>query len=185
MNEAKKTYRLPDAVKSVFWGYILISLHLKFGSIDVLPDWLGYIFFLEALPLLTRESPSAELLRPLGKALGLWCGFTWVTDIFGSSISVYAFNLIFSLISLYFHFQLLTELMTAAKNHGCSQEKRLGQLRAVRTILLTIGALPVDWEAYPWVYMVLAIVGLGVTAALCLELRNLGRELEEREAPRE
>ncbi|MBQ8390708.1 MAG: hypothetical protein IJX52_06995 [Oscillibacter sp.] len=179
MNERKKPYTLPDAVQSVFWGYILISLHLNLCAIDILPDWLGYLFFLEALPLLTQESPSAALLRPLGKALAVWNGFTWVANILGGDI-VYALNLIFSLISLYFHFQLLTELMTVAQNHQCSQWKQLGRLRTARTIILTIAALPVNWEAHLWVYMGFAIVGLLVTAAICYELWGMKKEMQQK-----
>jgi len=64
--------KLCSAVKSIAWGYILIHLHLNLGTIDILPDFAGYLLILGALPALGQPEPSALLLKPFCVGLVLW-----------------------------------------------------------------------------------------------------------------
>ncbi len=64
--------RLADGVKLIALGYLLLHLDLNLGALNILPNWLGYILILKALPALGEYEPSALLLRPIGILLALW-----------------------------------------------------------------------------------------------------------------
>ena len=179
----KQKENLYEALTSILLGYLLLALDINLGPINILPDWAGYLLMLSALPALAAEEPSAALLQRLGQGLAVWSGIQWVLKIVGGSLDVYGLGLIVSAVSLYFHFQLLTDVMIAAKNHDLSQAKQMGFLRNLRTVVLTLVALPVDWAEGRWIGIAGALVLLGalVHVAICLELHHMRKELAEKE----
>lgn len=174
----KEEKTLPQALHSIFLGYLLLHLHFNLGRLDILPDWAGYLALLSALPALAKEEPSAALLKPLATGLALWSGFTWLLKILGDSAEIPVLPLVASIVGLYFHFQFLTDVMVSAENHGLPQAARIGQLRTARTVLMTISALPLDWGEHLWIASALAGAALLVTAALCLELNAMRKILD-------
>ena len=54
------------AVKKIAWGFFLVLIAINIGTIDILPDWAGYILMVSALPVLATQEESANLLRPFG-----------------------------------------------------------------------------------------------------------------------
>ena len=74
---------LADAVKRIAWGYVLLHVNVNLGSLNILPNWLGYLLILGVLPMLGEREPSALLLRPLGILLALWEGVLWALTLFG------------------------------------------------------------------------------------------------------
>ena len=60
------------AVKKIAWGYILIHSAISIGTLDLLPDWLGFSFMLAAIRKLQEEEESMGLLEPLAKILIVW-----------------------------------------------------------------------------------------------------------------
>ena len=52
---------LCNALRHIAWGYILIHVHINLGTIDILPDFAGYLLLLGALPILGQLEPSAPL----------------------------------------------------------------------------------------------------------------------------
>lgn len=175
MNEEKT---LPQALNSIFLGYLLLHLHINLGRLDILPDWAGYLALLSALPTLAKEEPSAALLKSLATGLALWSGFEWAVKLLGGSVDIPVLPLVVSIVGLYFHFQFLTDVMIAAENHGLPQAARIGQLRTWRTVIMTAAALPLDWGEHLWIVSALAAAGLLVTAALCLELNSMRNMLD-------
>ena len=83
--------KLAGAVKFIAWGYILLHLNFNLGTLNILPNWLGYVLMLQALPILGNDEPSAPLLRPLGIILALWEGALWALAIFGGSLYIVLF----------------------------------------------------------------------------------------------
>lgn len=170
---------LPAAVKRIAWGYLLIHLHFNLGTIDLLPDWLGYWFMLSALPVLAEEVPTASLLRPFGILLTGWYAVDWVLKMLGTGVGTGILSLLVSIVSLYFHFQLLTDLAAISEKYGCPQTARLRTLRTVQTVVCTILALPlnwVDWE--PLAYIVL-FAGIIAAIWIAVVLFSLRRSLED------
>lgn len=140
--------RLTNGVKLIAFGYILLHLNLNLGTINILPNWLGYILILRSLPVLREYEQSAILLRPICILLALWEGVLWIEALLGFNIEGYLISIIATVVALYFHFQLLTNLADIAKRFNCVERRHFLTLRTVRTVMITIFALPVPWENY-------------------------------------
>lgn len=175
--------KLSDAVKRIAWGYLLIHLHFNLGTLDLLPDWLGYWFMTAALPVLAEEEPSAALLRPFGLILTGWAGIEWVLKLLGSDAQLGILSLLVSIISLYFHFQLLTNLASICEKWDCPQTGKLRTLRTVQTVICTLLALPLDWVNWEPVAYIVLIVGVVAAIWISMVLFSLRRSLEERLPP--
>lgn len=177
----KENGKLCAAVGGIAWAHILLLLNFNLGTLNVLPDWLGYVLILRALPALAEERESAALLRPLGLLLTAWEAFLWTAKLLGFSPEPYILGLVAAAVSLYFHFQLLTELAAAAEAHGCPERKRLLVLRTVRTVMICVLALPLDYgdsQAAAWLFIAL---GLVVAVWICRVLFSLRASLRGRE----
>ncbi|MBQ3177459.1 MAG: hypothetical protein IJB52_06535, partial [Clostridia bacterium] len=109
MNES-----LASALRKVAWGWILLHCNFNLGSLNILPDWLGYLLILQALSVLAASVRSTALLISFGMGLTGWSLVTWVLDIFGVSITFLWLDLLVTVIGLYFQFQLLTDLAELA-----------------------------------------------------------------------
>lgn len=171
---------LSHAVRLVLLSYIFLNLDFNLGTINILPDWFGYVLILKVLPDLSEAVPSAHLLRPLGILLAVWEGCLWIfTSTTGEALTLYIVTVISSVIGLYFHFQLLTNLAEIAKKFDSAREKPMLHLRTARTILITVFALPIPWERWEVLSGGLIAVNLIVTIWLCSTLFSLYRELEK------
>ena len=168
-----------QSIKSIAWGYVLLHLHFNIGTLDLLPDWLGCLFFFNALPILALLVPSAILLKPFALVLTIWAGIDWILTLFSISFDVYLLSLLISLIGLYFHFQLLTNLAELAKQNNCPQEKSILHLRTARTIFATISILPLPWERYEIFSFIFIGIQLILVAWLCLVLFSFSKFLQE------
>ena len=168
---------LRSAVRRVAWGYLLILLDINLGTLNILPNWLGYILILRALPALKTEAPSAGLLEPLGILLAFWDGILWIGKTFGYSVDWPLPQLLATVVSLYFHFQLLTNLADIAGKYGCPCEGKLRTLRTVQVVLLTASYLLLYWIQATAAFTVLAFVNLAVVIWICRVLFVFHRHL--------
>ena len=73
MNES-----LASALRKVAWGWILLHCNFNLGSLNILPDWLGYLLILQALSVLAASVRSTALLISFGMGLTGWSLVTWV-----------------------------------------------------------------------------------------------------------
>lgn len=167
------------SIKNIAWGYLLIHLHINISALDLLPDWCGYLLFIGALAAIGSLEPSAPLLKPLGIILAIWSGAEWLLSCFGVSSPGYIPGLLISIISLYFHFQLLTNIAAVAKKYGSPQEGSILTLRTVRTILTTLLALPFPWTKQEGLAILILIVNLIVAFWLCGVMFSLHRFLRD------
>lgn len=170
--------KLADAVKQIAWGYLLIHVNINLGTLNVLPNWLGYVLMLRALPSLGESEPSALLLRPLGILLALWEGVLWVLTIFGASFDSTLLSIVAAAVSLYYHFQLLTNLADLARRQNCPEQSRILRLRTVQTLLATVFSLPVPWQRYEGLTIGVVVVNLIVALWICSVLFSLCHSLE-------
>ena len=194
-----------DAIGAIAWGYLLLHLDINLGSINILPEWLGYLLMLSALPVLAQEIPSALLLKPLGEILALWEGVQWVMKLLGREFSPYLIEVIIGVVSLYFHFQLLTNLAELAGRYPPPPEEphylpgtepaqpdkppaprqvRLLRLRTARTLLITVLLLPFHRGLAEWTPFAAAMViaNLVVAVRLLFTLFELRRSFPQETA---
>lgn len=169
MNRSK----MASAVKCIAIGYLFLYLNFNLGTLNILPDWVCYVLIVGELPTLGEEEPSASLLRPLGILLGLWEALQWGLTIFGVSFEGYLMETIAAVVTLYFHFQLLTNLAHIAEKYECPERKRLLTLRACQAVFTTVMALPLPWESYTALGVGLIIIILCIVIWICYTLFSL------------
>lgn len=127
-----------NAVKQIAWGYVFIYINLNLGNLNLLPAWLGFILIGLALPEIGKQEPSAFLLRGFSWGLAAYHGAVWLADLFDLEVNLPWIWMIVQVITLYYHFQLLTNLAQTAENFGLQkQAKNLRMLRTCQTILVT------------------------------------------------
>lgn len=173
----EKRENLASAVRLAAWGYIFLHLDINLFVINIFPDWAAYIMFIKAIAILGGEDETANLLRPLGVILALWEGVKFVLGLMGAELDITAVNLIASVVSLYFHFQFLTNLASLAERYDCPQEGRILTLRTVRTVLMTIMALPIGWDTTEVMTIIMVIINLIVALWICMVLFSLKNSL--------
>ena len=172
------TEKLIKAMGGIVVGYVFLHFDINLMIINIFPDWLGYVAIVHVLDALGEEEPSANLLRPLGGILVAWefyeiaekmIGFEWNVQILGTIVTV---------ISLYFHFQLLTNIATIAERYEYPKYPNLIKLRTARTLLITAFAvMPLSWEKHIWLVTGLAFVGIVIGVWICIELNDFKKAL--------
>ncbi len=60
---------LADAFQRIFIGLLLVFLDFRIQYVDILPDFIGYIFIFRALDTLARQHPCFSRARPFALAL--------------------------------------------------------------------------------------------------------------------
>ena len=167
-----KTKTYVHNLSRIAWAYVFLlidfSMSVNDFSINVLPGWVGFLLIFLALPSVEEQEPSVSLLRSLVILLGLWEVIRWVgTLVTGSVFDVPLLTLILSALSMYFHFQFLTNLSSIARAHGLLEDsEKLLHLRtgltlftALVTILYFLNLL----ELFQGVFLGLFLLG----AILC------------------
>lgn len=173
MNQDKS---LSKAVGSIALAYVFAYFHFKINNFDLVPNWVCYVLIWKDLAVLGQEQRSVLLLRPLAAGLGIWEGIVWIFPNFGGSLT-----LIPSVVGLYFHFQLLTDLAAIAEGRGWGDTKKLLNLRTWRTVLATVMALPIDYGQNEAVVLVMLAAGMIVmvwTVAVLFSLRNFVERID-------
>lgn len=172
--------QLYKAIKRIGWGYVMLYFDINLGTIDILPAFYGFWFFYEAIrDGISQEEESANLLKPIAVLLGIYHAITWLLHIFMIPTDIFLLNELSSVTSLYFDFQLLTNLAAIARRYGCPQEKTLLHFRTIQTILLTVLAFTTQFEELSEVSIILVIVQIVVMICLCVSLRNFKRAVED------
>lgn len=176
-----------DVYKSItraILGYIFISLNFNIGTINLIPAFIGYLFFLSAIKLIENSKKELSLLRIPLIILTVFSAVDWVLAMFGISVTSisYIISIIVSVLSLYFHFQFLTNIAYIAElcqREGYTHDKTLIFFRNVKTIILTIATILglfytiIDTDIYTIISLAFGFVGLvaviGIVATLiCL-----------------
>ena len=180
MTTCEKLYK---GISQIAWGYLFIFLHINIGTVDILPDFAGYVLFLSAINILKEFIPEMRLLRTIGIILTLWNFSDWVLTIIGyeGSNILQIISILITVINLYFNFQLLTNLATIAaiyQREGCTYDRKILTYRTFIVVLLTVFAvtshfMPLLDETVMTVISLILIAG-GVLAIILLMVAIFG-----------
>lgn len=134
--------KLYSGLTHAAWGYFLLHVDFKLGTVSVLPAFAGYLLLLSAIGDLSGERRDLALLRPLGMGLAACNGADWLLSWAGRSIGglFLPLDLIITAASLYFHFQFITDMAALAGTYqpeGSGLERRLLRCRTVYLVLTT------------------------------------------------
>lgn len=167
------------AVKMIAIGYLFMRLNFSIGTLQLIPNWVGYLLILHALSDISEEEPSAKLLRPFAVILAVWEGIKWVILLFGGELSEIGIGVIVTVVSIYFDFQLMTNLANIAERYGCPEKNKILIMRTILTISSTLMAFPIPWDKYHGFTIIFLIITVTIALWLCVVLFSLKRSLEE------
>ncbi len=176
---------LYSAVRRIAYGYLILHIHLNIGTINFLPNWLGFFLILFAIPILAKECESVNLLVPLAKLLIEAEVLFWLNDGFLEGyFNLYIISLIAQVIGMYFHFQLLTNLAELAEKYECTQKKTLLNLRTAYTVLITALYMMKNWLPIETstVMIVSILISFVVAISICFILFSFSKALLDKQA---
>lgn len=161
-------------------GYVFLYFNFNLGTINLLPGWAGFLFLYCALDEIGKYQPSALLLKPLGLILAGAEAVSWILAIFGMEPDWYLFTLIISILNLYFHFQLLTNLADIARDMDYPKADSLLALRTANTIFITLMALPFPWKEMTGIAFLILAADLIILIWIIVTLRSFRKYVEEK-----
>lgn len=173
----KEREELIGDIGNIARGYILLGFNINLGRLNILPNWFGYMIFLSALPCLGEYEQSIKQLRTPCILLIVWELLNWLLVLINLNLNLYVLGLIATVLSLYFHFQFLTNIADIAGSCGCPEENRILKLRTVRTLMITVFALPFPWKEYTTAAIIIAIISAVVGIWICVVMYSLKSSL--------
>lgn len=188
----RKKFSLYTSIWLVIIGYAFMYDHLFWrlqltvaeGSALRYPGWLCYALILLAIPGLAEYQKSVTLLRPLAWYLGAVTFVRWIFQLVGrvpDGWYVYAVNVITSVVVLYFHFQLQTNLCKIIKPFNSERSRLIRNFRSVSAVVNTFLCLPLNYAPESEAVRLAAIfIGLfatlgvgGTQSELLMSLRDI------------
>ena len=174
--------------RRVFWGYffLLLDFNLNLGSdftIPLLPNFVGWIFLWRGADILSSARPSLGLLKPFCTALGV-CALTQFVPALDSLLPGWL-SLFISMLTLYTHFQLLTDLAVLAQE-ALGEGRRVKRLRTARTLIVAAKTALYCYDlvvSLTALAVVLMAVSFCVQVFLLFQLWGLSRDLEKQQSP--
>lgn len=178
---------LYKGISRIAWGYFFLYVNFNINSVNLLPQFVGYLLFLSAIGLLREDERDLSLLRIPCILLAAWNAFGRVTDMFGVQTDgvLRIVGLIATLLDLYFHFQLLTDLARIAEKYqseGDTHDRKLLQCRTAQTVMLTVIFVITQfqpWVGDAWTYIsvLILLAYLGVCFYMMYTLFSLRKSL--------
>ena len=168
--------KLYDGISKAAWGYFFIYFNININTVSLIPSFVGYLLFLSAIEHLKDEERELSLLHTLGVILVGWHSVAWLVSWFSINLDgAWQFiDIIISLVNLYFHFQLLTNLASIATKYqpeGYEQDAKLLRYRTLQTVMLTAILIITrlqPWLSEAWTYISVVMLIVYLIAGICL-----------------
>ena len=168
--------KLYDGISKAAWGYFFIYFNININTVSLIPWFVGYLLFLSAIEHLKDEERELSLLHTLGVILVGWHSVAWLVSWFSINLDgAWQFiDIIISLVNLYFHFQLLTNLASIATKYqpeGYEQDAKLLRYRTLQTVMLTAVLIITHlhpWLSEVWTYISVVMLIVYLIAGICL-----------------
>ncbi len=143
MNNREMLYR---GLSCAAWGYFFLNFNFNLGKINLLPRFVGFLFFLCAINSLFKERDNLLLLRPICIFFAVYHAVDWALSFIGKELElqILFLDLLIVAAQLYFHFQFLTDIAALARlcpEDGKKFASRLRHCRTMYTLLSTAVAL--------------------------------------------
>ena len=168
--------KLYDGISKAAWGYFFIYFNININTVSLIPSFVGYLLFLSAIEHLKDEERELSLLHTLGVILVGWHSVAWLSSWFSFNLdgALQFIDIIISLVNLYFHFQLLTNLASIATKYqpeGYEQDAKLLRYRTLQTVMLTAILIITrlhPWLSEVWTYISVVMLIVYLIAGICL-----------------
>ncbi len=141
---------LIGGISKIAWGFVFILFHFKINSIDLLPDFIGYILVAIGIGSLSENLGHLKLLRPLSIIIAIWAASVWFTESltltsiltagYMSTVMGYL-STAMGVVTLIFTIILLTDLSILAGKHqpeGKNLDRRLIVARNIYAVCYSV-----------------------------------------------
>lgn len=178
--------RLYSGLSQAAWGYFFVTFDFNLGPVSVLPRFVGFYLLFSAIGKLSAERRDLNLLRPLCILLTGWSGIDWLLSWRGGDIEghILFLDLVVTAVTLYFHFQFLTDMAALAEAYQPDDDNLAVRIRSHRTaytLLVTAIALlqslaqAFPWEWWPGIAVFAAVIACIVALMIMADLFHLRR----------
>ena len=184
--------RIRQALTKIAWGYVLLyldfNLSINSHTLNVLPNWAGYLLIFSAILLLGERLRDLLLLKPFCILLGVVSAVDWIWVLLaGQELTgrFFLFSILITCVGIYFRFQMLTDLALLAEECG-ARANSLRSCRNAEAVIQVILMLPLPWEDYTILTALsigLLIAGLIVCGCIIYQLFVLRNRFPAEETP--
>lgn len=161
-------------MKKLFWGFCFIylnfTLNLNQFSLNVLPDFVGYILLLKGIRELEEESRLFRGVRPFAVGMAVYTAILWVGALLGAAANdgmiARLLSLVGTIVSLYISWLLIRGVAEM-------EEKRAADLNGERLLTLwkTLAAIRVVTQMLE---LMLNLVNMSILAGFAVVLLIVG-----------
>ena len=168
--------------------FLVLSINVDFGvvRVNIIPDWVGFIFMFLALNEFENENHKHLLLKILSIIAALFAIVEWILDILNNPINVIQVSSLSSLIKLLEIFAVLGIVIRIAKALGSAYGKKLDVTRTIMMLGLVLTLIASILTYYLDEMFALAATVSGAVVLTCaviaiIMMNNFKKELKNGE----
>ena len=160
------TRQFDNVISTIAWAYVILCFDINIARVNLLPNWVAYMMIFDTLPYIAEKQRSAGLLKNFIIFLGATDALKWLLKIFDVSFDMYFASIFLTVVYVYTHFQLLTNLADIAAEQGRIYHKTITNGRNVALVAYT--ATIIINQFLPLTFAVYAAATVNITAQIYL-----------------
>ena len=184
---------LKKGLSYVAFGFLFtlvnLNLTLNGGTLNVMPDFVGWILFFLAVGCLGSYAAGKGYLKGLALLLAVITFFTWIVAIVSPELDLSGWNMIPNLLAAVYMFILFGILEQIARDYGSPLESRIRTLKILNlalylglTALGLLGLLGKGLELLAMLIIAVGVAALIAAIVTCVTLFKLRNEIREKTA---
>lgn len=184
---------LKKGLSYVAFGFLFtlvnLNLTLNGGTLNVMPDFVGWILFFLAVGCLGSYAAGKGYLKGLALLLAVITFFTWIVAIVSPELDLSGWNMIPNLLAAVYMFILFGILEQIARDYGSPLESRIRTLKILNlalylglTALGLLGLLGKGLELLAMLIIAVGVAALIAAIVTCVTLFKLRNEIRQKTA---
>ena len=126
---------LNKSISKFLWAYVFILFNISIGTVDVLPDFIGYILMAAGIFSLSKELGHSPLLKILSIIMSVWSVIYWGLNAFSVSSDILTYiSSSTGAVDIVLNFLFLTDLSVICKTYQTEEQKLDKKLITARNI---------------------------------------------------
>ena len=138
---------ISKAIKQVSTALLFIVYNINIGTINILPNWIGFYLIYKAIQEIGKVERSALLMNKISIFLFVYYLIEWIFHIFMISLDIVPFYLFISILTLYLFYHLFTSISLICESKNSKYTRKIISLRNVLTITFTLSSLSTYFNA--------------------------------------
>lgn len=173
------TKEIVRSLRNVALGYIFIMFHINLETLDLIPDFVGYVLIYRGIKILLNIVISLRLLQNFAIFLCVISFVKWFFSIFNFNLNIYIINMIITIITLYFDFQLISDIIEIGYKCDYTNLSFFKLLRNLKVVIYTIIYLMSYFYRNEIIMLILIFVQLGICFLLIYMIYDLAKWIEK------